>query len=256
MEYTDAGELLHYYYGITKSFWPEFSYAWLAQKTGLSKSLLVGVFNGEKKLTMNTLNLLASNLQFPVELKTYIEELIADTVNPEVLKNRRHRFWDQLVSTTDFNRDITDSQFPILYAALGNQERGASVEEIRKKINWDEDRIRYLLKELILKKFVDEISPGYFRGTQFFIDCLAREGDSWLPGFFLQTLRSHLELAEKDFFDKQNLSLVLSFCVDQSSLKELREELRSEITRVVTKYHRGDAELITSVVLGMHPHKS
>jgi hypothetical protein len=173
-----------------------------------------------------------------------------------VLVNRRHGFMDKLLSSLDLNRKVSDPQFPILYAALGTQERGARIEEIKNKINWDEDRIRFVLKELVLKKFVDEITPGHFKGTQFFIDCLAREGDAWLPDFFIQTLRSHLEIAERDFFDKNNLSLVLSFCISPDLLNDFREELRQEMTKVVTKYHRGDAELITSVVLGMHPHKT
>jgi plasmid maintenance system antidote protein VapI len=254
-----VGEFLKAYYQATKAHWPAFSYAWLAQQMDVSKSLLVGIFNGQRRLTAAVCEELLAVLELPATLADYLRHLVeleADPAAQDVIRKKlkkfRLLFLDSLEGSIDPDISLNDPDLPLLYAALGDQEEGASLEQILQRLDWSEERVRFLLKELQLKKFASSTAKDSWRGTKLFIKAIARSQEGWLPKLFFASLKRHLQLAERDFLDRRQLSLVYAICLHQQDYEKMKDELREAVAGIVQKYHDGSGDKIVSVVLGAH----
>jgi hypothetical protein len=165
-------------------------------------------------------------------VQNYFEYIISLEGKPETkrIKNLRETYLDSLDTNLSYDTSFSDPDFAVLYAALGDQEHGASVEEIMQKINWPEERIRFLLNELRIKKFVKLNSKERYSGTKKFISTVASSQTDWLPKLFVSTLKRHQQLAEKNFFTKDHLSLTYTFCIGQSDFLAMNEDSLSPAT--------------------------
>ncbi len=248
-------DFLNYYYHQTKKYWPSFSYAWIAKEMEVSKSLVFGIFNGTKALSSKNITHLIKALKFPKLVEEYFEALVSLPPSPKtnkILKNLREAFLESIDSNVTLAASISDPDFGILYAALGDEDKGVTVEEILKKINWPEERVRFLLNELQIKKFVSSRDKIRFKGTKKFISVVANNQDDWLPKLFHSTLQRHAQLAQKNFFSKDNLSLTYTLCLNEADLIEMNAELKKVMYQVIKKYHDGQGEKIVSVICGTH----
>jgi hypothetical protein len=70
-----VSHFLMFYYTQTKKHWPALSYAWLAKETGVSKSLILGIFNGTKALSPKIFLPLIKALKLPAGVEDYFKHL-------------------------------------------------------------------------------------------------------------------------------------------------------------------------------------
>lgn len=250
-----VSDFLGYYYQQTKKYWPSFSYAWLSKEAGISKSLLIGIFNGSKPLSAKNLPSLIKALKLPLGAAEYFEALVnldMSSKNQRILKNLRQSFIESLDVGLNLETTISDPDFAILYAALGEEDTGVTIEEIMSKIKWTEERIRFLLNELKLKKFVKLVNNTHWKGTKKFITTVANNQNDWLPKLFLSSLERHQKIAHADFFSNEHLSLTYTFCVRSEDQVAMNAELKRMMSQLMKKYHDGDGEKIVSLILGTH----
>lgn len=258
-----VGDFLNFYYQQTKKEWPAFSYQWLAREMGVSKSLVIGIFNGTKKLNAKNVQPLLVAIELPKPIQEYFEfifslesdtaQIVSSKRKEKILKNLRETFFDSIDDSVSFDIAISDPDFAVLYAALGDQDSGATVEEILKKIKWPEERIRFLLNELKIKKFVKMTADGNWKGTKKFISTVASGQTDWLPKLFSSTLKRHEKMAEANFFSKDHLSLTYTFCMNQNDYVLMNDELKRFMNKMMEKYHDGQGDKIISMMLGTHP---
>lgn len=253
-------EFLKFFYQTSKKSWSDFSYAWIARESGLSKSLVVGIFSGKKNLTAKTLPPFMKALGMGAALSEYFRFLTeVDSKTNELtpakrksqLKHLRNLYLDSLEELSNIETKISDPDFALLYAALGDQEKGATIEEISRKINWDIDRIRFVLHELQIKKFIKE-SGERWRGTKLFLSTIARSRDGWLPKLFFSSLGRHEDRARQDFLSKDHLSAVYAICIQEEDFEKMNAELKEASNRIAQKYHDGSGDKVVSIILGSH----
>lgn len=246
-----VGEFLSLYYLHAKDHNRSLSYANLALKVKVSKSLIVGIFQGKKLLTSKTLPPLLKALNLPSLLELYLKQLVTDPSDTNSLDRFRSYFLDSLEPSRDYDRSVSDPDFPILYAALSDKQ-GSSAEELALKTGWSLERVRFVLHELQLKKFVVLVSEERWKGTKLFLSTIAKDQKGWLPPFFQSSLLRHHQKSVKNFFADDHLSFVLSYCIQEEEFKKMNDELKTVISTVVQKYHNDQGNKIVSLILGTH----
>lgn len=246
-----VGEFLHDYYHEAKNHNRSLSYANIAIKMKVSKSLIVGIFQEKKPLTAKTLPALLKVLNLPPLLELYFKQLVSDSTDINSLDRFRSYFLDSLEPSRDYDRSVSDPDFPILYAALSDTQ-GSSAEELAYKTGWSLELVRFVLHELQLKKFVVLVSEERWKGTKLFLSMIAKDQQGWLPPFFQSSLLRHQQKSAKNFFANDHLSFVLSYCIEESEFSKMNDELKAVISTVVQKYHNDQGKKIVSLILGTH----
>lgn len=246
-----VGEFLNLYYQHAKNHNRSLSYANLALKVKVSKSLIVGIFQGKKILTSKTLPPLLKALNLPSLLELYLKQLVTDPSDTNSLDRFRSYFLDSLEPSRDYDRSVSDPDFPILYAALSDKQ-GSSAEELALKTGWSLERVRFVLHELQLKKFVVLVTEERWKGTKLFLSTIAKNQKGWLPAFFQSSMFEHQKKSSQDFFSDNHLSFVLSYCINQSDFKAMNEELKLATSSIVQKYHNDEGDKIVRLIVGTH----
>lgn len=248
---TSVSEFLQFYYKIAKQYRPNFSYANLALKMGVSKSLVVGIFQGKKPITAKTYPSLSKVMSLPPLLEQYFEQLVHDPTQDKKLDRLRSYFLETLNEEKDFDRSVSDPDFPILYAGL-SEKNGSTDVELALKTGWPIERVRFVLHELQLKKFVVKASQERWKGTKLFLSTIAKNQKGWLPAFFQSSLMEHQTKSSQDFFSDKHLSFVLSYCINQADFQAMNEELKLATSAIVQKYHNDEGDKIVRLILGTH----
>ncbi len=247
---TTPAQFLALYLARMKQHKRGLSYARLSTRAGISKSLLVAIVQEKKTLSSRAAEGLSKALDLPAGLDAYWRGL-ANKATPGELARLRDFFIDGLEQSEDFDRPVSDEDFPLLYAALSDVS-GSTVLEIQKKLPWPSERISFLLKELALKKFVTRLSGERWKGTKLFLTTIARSEKSWLPAFYRSALRRHLALTEKDFFSRNHLSLAYSFALKSTDFAAMNERLKARVAETAREFHHEDGDKIVTLVLGTH----
>lgn len=233
------------YFTETKKVSKSMSLGHLALKSGLSKSLIAGLLDGSKRITPKTIGPIRKALNLPPLLNEYFYYLVAQEV-PEILevstsakaKNLTKKY-ARLVIEEYVTTDNTDDFFknphnPIIYASLGTYETGATLKEILGRSLLSEAEVTKALSALGSIGAVKEVKGIFLANRQFMFRTSAKNNSNF-HHYFLHTLTLQEHAARRKFEDTEKLFYSNVFSIQDSDMKDLREDLLKLLNLYVQK---------------------
>jgi uncharacterized protein (TIGR02147 family) len=258
----NAHEFLSVYYIECKKLSASFSYGQFATKSGLSKSLVKGIFDGRKNITPRTINAVLETMRLPPLLSDYLLHLVGLEF-PVVLAHKmslsgvksqikkiRIRIKEEYRSREPGNDFFKIPVNPYVYASLGSFEEGATLTEISQRSGLHLNQIETSLKSLIEIEAVYLKNGSYFAVRQFsFKEDFDLNGDFYR--FYLAMVKSHEQKAKNSFKEKGNLFYANVFSVENSKIEEIRKDLLEVMNKFVQKSECPSGNKIVSLQLGL-----
>ncbi len=258
---TDYRGFLLAFYESNKKNNPQFSYSYLAKKCSFSsKSFLKEVIDGKKNLTYESCAKILNGLSLPQNWKNYLESLIeleiasAESEKILIKKNLallRQKLQQKKPVELKQNAGLyfKDKKWPYVYAALGNTQDGATLDQIRKRTRFSEMEIQRTLDFLLANNLVVKKEMRYLplENTNFF----AELGQSpFFQNFFLQSILNTGDRAQKKFDSKQDLFFSMSFSVNSQKMAQFKTELAELLDRYTQSTEDPEGDRVAELVCG------
>lgn len=228
----------------------------LAMKSGLSKSLIKGVMDGTKRITPKTMGPIRKALNLPPLLNEYFYYLVAQEV-PEILETTSGKVknltkkYGQLVLEEYAAADNTDEFFknpnnPIIYAALGSFEEGVSRKDILRKSLLPEAEVSKSLSHLVSIGAAKETEGIFLANRQFMFRTSAKTNSNFHQ-YFLHTLAIQEQVARRKFEDTAKLFYSNVFSIQESDMRDLRDDLLKLLNLYVQKSENPTGDKIVTL---------
>ncbi len=255
LECLDYHELLRIFFDAKKALNPKFSYAMFARRAGFAaRGFAKDVMTGKKRLTNNSLRRVIKGLDLTEELAEFFSYHVASQ-EPDVefrnlskpkikllLTKQRHRF-HLAISSLSVHSDIKPrsalSPFrnlcaPKVYAALGDLNAGANIQEIKRRTSFTLPEVKNALHDLITIGMVEEIPLRHYRATIHDVYIQEQESASAFKQYYTDLIgRKSVEARSADFNDPNKLYWLSHASVKTQDLPKFKRDLRDLLKHYV-----------------------
>ena len=250
------------YFLECKALSTAFSYGQLAKKTGVSKTLVKAIFDGERKLTTKTGPVFAKALGLPPFLEEFFFQLVA-LEEPRLhsppqsrqktlaqLRKFGRLALSELAPPKNADEIFRRPGMPQLYTGLGTFANGATVEELGRKLKLPTETVSSQLASLEAGGLVVREGERY-RATHDRVTLAASQANSNFHRFYLDLLARHTEAARLQFDDRAHLFYAGTFNIRQQDLPQLRKELVALLSRFLENSDSEEGDKVCSLVLSL-----
>lgn len=247
------------------------SYADFARRAGFSsRSFIRDVINGSKRVNLNNFEKICSGLKLTADLKDYFKALVAveeldfanqfkidpylnlEKQSSKLKKSLALKRIDKTSPQHELRKLLLHSSVPLVFAASGTSEKGASFEEVKKKCKLENSAIEKALKELIRLELLS-VREGRYYPCSVHVAIERLGGDE----FFKIDFERSLSNLRKSFHDnpQHDLSLFLSstFSVQEKNLPKLKESLNKLLINFINQYEEAEGDSLVNLVVGLTP---
>lgn len=266
-EASDYRGFLSILYSTNKKKSAQFSYAYIAKQCGfLSKSFVKEVIDGKKKMSLESAHKLIEGLSLPVTLGKYFLCLVSindgqnndrknrqgsATAEKELKRLRQSLLGKKAIITTN-NEDkvFANMHWPIIYAALGSQEKGATLLEILQRTGLSETVILSTLNFMISELMISQKGRRYFvMAETAFFENLGKS--QFFKKYYLQALSRLSERAQKNFSSQEELFYAMSMSINKAKIAEFRQDLSELLDKYTTEIEEPHGDRVASLVCGL-----
>ncbi len=235
------------------------TYAAIARRAGFSsRSFPRDVILGTKKLSSNSLYPMIKGLGIKDELAELFKHLVyleqpETRINvkstPEierVIKNLKSRILKTKIMSQGDDPYGFDF-FPLIYAACGTIEDGASFDEIKSKTKIERHIIENTMNELLKRNIVTRTENRFYPTDPHLLFQEMVEGESFRNFFAFISSRAAFE-AREDFSSPAKLFFTSCFSVEKKKMPQFKSELRSLILKFVDEQENPKGDHVASLV--------
>lgn len=155
-------------------------------------------------------------------------------------------------SQQEMRRLLLNSGVPLVFASLGDEENGASLEEIKMRCKLDSPSIEKAIQELVRLDAVTHRGGRYYPcAPHIAIDRLG--GDE----FFKIDFERSISILKKNFESnprhEQSLYLSSTFSIHEKHLAKLKQTLNQVLTEFITQSEEANGDGLVNFVVGLTP---
>lgn len=217
----------------------------LAIKSGLSKSLIKGIIDGDKRITSKSIGPIRKALGLPPLLNELFFYLVAQEV-PEIfedtttqktkglIKKYAQLVLEEYVSPPKADDFFKTTYYPIIYASLGSFESGATLADIKLRSAQTDELINKGLEALVNMGAAKQEGERYYANKQFLFGASSKKGSNFYH-YYLAKLEQQEVAVKGHFEDSNKLFYNNVFSVNTRDLPNLREDLLELLNRYVQK---------------------
>lgn len=248
---------LHLYFTELKKSTKSVSLGQLAMKSGLSKSLIKGIIDGNRRITPKTIGPIRKALSLPPLLNEYFFYLVGQEV-PEIMevespakarglvKKYAQLVLEEYSSSTDSDEFFKDISNPVIYASLGTYEEGATINEITTRSRLPLDVIKKSIKNLQEIGAIKEREGRLYANRQFLFRASSKKGGNFYH-YYLAGLEQQERMVKRSFEDNQKLFYSNVFSVSTEDIKSIREDLLELLNRYSRRSENPDGDQVISL---------
>lgn len=251
-------------YRFNKKQHASFSFQYLAKQCHFSsKSFLKDVMDGKKSLSLQSSYQLIEGLPLKGLTGKYFLALVASeegfrTSNKKDPKNQIAELKEKLLRQLEAPRLAKEGDelfqffhWPYVYAALGDQKKGSSFEEILEKTKLHPSAVQTTLKKLIEMKMVIPKKNRFIASSNSaFIEGL--DQSEFFKKFYRQALSKLSDNVDRNFQSRDSLFYNMVFSVDPNQAPELAQELAELLDRYTEQAEKSTGDRLASLTCGFH----
>ncbi|MFN8944475.1 MAG: TIGR02147 family protein [Pseudobdellovibrionaceae bacterium] len=253
---------LKVFYEVNKEQSSRFSYAFLAKRCGFaSKSFISEVISGKKQLSTQSALKIASGLNFTQSWSKYFLLLVQQNQVPLENASKIRREIYQLKTRLQKHESIKLTQlgdvffdmklWPYVYAALGDEKKGATLEQVQMRTGIEPKIILSILDVLIEKKVVVKNKNTYLACNVSLL-FKGQKSNSHFQKFFLENLSKLYDKATKNFESETALYLSMAISIDSKKMSEFKKSLSTLLDEYTTDIERSDGDRVAVMTCGFH----
>lgn len=215
-----------------------------------SRSYITEVLSGKKGLSRDSAARLRGALKLPSAAGKLFECLANDPKNPK-LNNLRL----ELANYTPKAREVAQSNLREpevfqVYAALGTETEGASLEEILRRTQLSELAAKSGLSALMASEAAVE-KEGRFYALSSKADCLASADDQSVAEMVQKVCAGIQKNRQSIVADSRNLNIYSAFSVRLAKIPELKKSLEKAVMDVLDEYQDDSGDCIEQVFVSL-----
>lgn len=236
-----------------------YSFAELARKSEVSKSLPRDIVEGDKRITVKTLPKFLKAMELPGMLEDFFVQLIELEENPgkrNILDRLANLYLETYFINTFSEKNFKDFRVPFLYAASGDSEKGARIQTLATRTGFSFTDIREVLRimeSLNLGKVTADENGFVPSVSQIHVE--TEQGEVK----FLEFYQFCLELQQEKIKNKSNLPGDLFyndvFSVSEKDMEALKSELKKVLKSFVLKSENPAGDSVAVLNLGFFKQK-
>lgn len=245
-------------YEVLRKLNPQFNYAYVATRTGLTRSFVRQLILGHKPLSLKVSASICQVFKLEDDLERYFLTMyhqdLAKEAEDQALVKKLEKELSIIkkaltkVSKTD-SRFISSVLWPRVYASLGTEEGGATLDEISGRSKIVAREALSILEELKGHQLVKGPDGGKFYPITSHIDL----GKNLLyKKIFLQGHEELRKRAEENFFKSEELFFSSVTCIKKESLPQLKNELRELMLKFIDKSESPEGDTTINLILGLY----
>lgn len=263
LEASDYRGFLSVLYQKNKEHQSTFSYAYMAKRCQFSsKSFLKEVIDGKKKLSLESTNKIIKGLGFSSNWAKYFLHLVISSEtqsleeqkkSAEELQRYKIKLRKQKTSSLQLNDSglFQLSNWPLVYAALGDHDTGATFDEIQKRTGLSMPIIRMTIERLLKEKMVLQKGASYFalQETAFF-ENLAES--KFFKNFYLQSVERLYQKARSNFESSDSLFFSMALSVDPKKMPAFKKSLAALLDEYTENIEDPNGAKVASLICGFN----
>jgi uncharacterized protein (TIGR02147 family) len=238
------------------------SYSMIARRAGFSaRSFPRDVVNGQKRLTLRSLQPMLKGLGLRGDLAEYFKTLVF-LEHPETCIPRKERssleqklknLKDRILANQDLEHGdpYRSKLFPLIYAACGSQDQGALILDIQKKTALSKDQITQTLNDLVQLKIVSKRGEKYFPNAANHLCIEGLEKSDAFKAFFRYLLEQAAAQSKKNFSSDKKLFFTSCLSVRGEKLQQLKTDLKDLLRQYVDASEDPDGDTVVSLVCSL-----
>jgi DNA-binding MarR family transcriptional regulator len=235
------------------------NYARLGRRAGIkSRSYVRMVMRGDKKPSPQALDSILSILEASSLIRRYLGLQLK--IEKTTLSKERERLARQLAALQtklgqNSSFQVEESLYravdlPMVFAALGSPDNGASVNEILKRTRLSKSRVLSALVALEAQNLVASRDGRCFpRSSQLL---LPKASEGFFREFYLHLSEKSQRTARTDFQNRTNLFCGFVASIDSSKQKQHSDRLYQLLTEFLAEIEEPDGDTIVSLNVGFH----
>lgn len=244
----------------------KYGYSDLARFSGFSsRSFPRDVVLGKKRISLVSIPKFVKGLGLTGDMAQYFRYLVElehedcrtkKKSTPQIekcivnLKQRLTRSTNTHSLEAQLDLCYKDFNIPIVYAALGPIDVGATFIEIVKKTNLDETSVTKALDNLEKISLI-KVNKKKYIAIDNHLDRTELRTSELLKNFYLNLLQKAYQTASKNFDKKTNLHFNSCFSINESDLPALREELKNTLLSFVDQGEAPTGDKVISLVCSL-----
>jgi uncharacterized protein (TIGR02147 family) len=263
---------LQSYIDWKKSKKRNFGYASFAREAGFAaRSYPRDVINGSRQLTASSIPRFVKAMKLTNEAVKYFQ-LLACQERPQLLDisstkedvakqlcQSREKLIRQIENRNNAATKTTPKVFaqnywPLIYASLGSEKQGASIEDISSRSRFSVDVCVSALNQMAKADVVRYCpkSKRYFMQNSHLIFQDLKENESF-QSFFISSLRRAENKAKQSFNSEDRLFFASAVSMKKNQLHKYRKKLRDLLNSFAEEAEDANGEDIATIVCGFFP---
>ncbi|OFZ23103.1 MAG: hypothetical protein A2202_08270 [Bdellovibrionales bacterium RIFOXYA1_FULL_36_14] len=236
-----------------------FNYSELARRGGFpSRSYVRQLILGQKNITWHSLDGICQAFDLTGLSKKYFTVLweMSSIKN----KEKTIKFNSKLLSLTKQIRgkktQIDTSLYeledwPVVYASLGSEQEGASLNHIQERSKLDPKQCILILNHLEEKGLVRKSNTHYYPISNH-IALNEMGSDQFFRKYYIKKLDALKIRAEKNFISDKDLYFQSTTCIPAKQIKKFRQDLRELLLEYVDTIESTDGDTTVSLLVSMY----
>jgi len=223
------------------------------------------VVNGSKRITLNSLpkfirglglrNDLAAYFRLLVELEHADDAMASSQIfkllqTKEKLRKRLLSRSEHPIESPDSDAAFQVSSLPVIYAALGSVQRGATLQDVLDRTNLPLPAIQLALQKMMAMGIAKNQGVRYFPVESHLSFEGLKQSDIFRK-HFIDNCHRMGQMAKTSLQSDEKLFLSSAFSVNREDLPKLKEELRGVLLRFVDTAEQPDGNKIVNLVAGL-----
>ncbi len=224
-----------------------------------SRSFLSEVLRGNRRLSHASYEKVVRAVKVPGPYKRLFKLLLA-IEEPDVLSLQGTRDLNERIAElrkyllnpaqqNDFKNVISAPNVPVVYAALGSSEKGASVQEICQRTKLGVKEIASVLEQLVKRNVITQKRDRYFTSCGD-MDLEDLGGEEGFRQSYAQTADVLKNLALNAKPSNDNLFYYTAFPIDKRDLSKFKKELQEILLAHIERYQSETGDQVVRLNTG------
>lgn len=242
------------------------SYSDLGRLCGLkSRSHPREIVLGKKKVSLETAGQIVRGLKLTADLgKLFLllaeYELARDARSKAYLEKQIDKARSEVMRQVQRNRNDSEKFFSLadvslVYAALGDEEKGSSLGDVCRKTRLPRTRVNSVLMKLTNSKFACQQGDRFLATERHLSFAHLKAGEAFQT-YYLSRLKLALKKATQDFESKDELFWEATMSLNTRDLNRLKEDLRQLLSRYAEEAESAGGESLRSITVGFFDPRS
>jgi len=167
------------------------------------------------------------------------------------LENTRSRLMRKRSENAQLEKVFALPEIPLVYAALGQKEKGASIPDIIQRTHLSSHKIQKALTAMLALGLISKNESRFFASATH-VDIEGLNLSKVFQEYFIYSCNRAAAEARRSMNSDKNLFLGSSFSVRQERLSELKNELSDLLLKYVDRYEDADGTTVVSLVCGLY----